>query len=87
MPSKRLKIIKRIDWKKLNVHDDINEIARMIVVDIGEGIKKGLDINNSPFEPLKSSTIASKGNSKILVDKDIMRKIDIQMVITLLKKV
>jgi len=73
--SSRLKIVKRIDWKKLEIHDDINEISRMIVKDIRDGIMSRKDINNKPFEPLADSTIKAKGNSRVLWDTGLMQRL------------
>ena len=75
MPSKRLKIIKRIDWKKLNIHDDINEISLMIVKDIRDGIMRSMDINDKGFAPLSPITIKLKGNDRMLYDTGLMQEL------------
>ena len=75
MPSKRVKIIQRIDWKKLDFHDDIYDIALMIKKDIRDGIASRKDINDKPFVPLAPSTVASKGHDRVLWDTKVMQNL------------
>ena len=74
MPSK-IRYIRRINWKKLDLHDDINEIALMIRKDIRDGIASRKDINDKSFVPLASSTIASKGHDRVLWDTETMQNL------------
>ena len=75
MPSKKLKVIKRIDWDKLQIHNEINIIADMVKSDIEAGVNTGIDINNSPFQELSPNTIAAKGHRKPLIDTGLMKKV------------
>lgn len=38
----------------------INQIARLLLVDMKDGLERGLDVNNRRFIPLKDATIRSK---------------------------
>ena len=58
MPS-RVKVIKNISWK-LELHNEVNAVAGMIVKDIRDGIASKKDINDSSFAPLKPSTVKQK---------------------------
>ena len=57
--SQRVKVIRNISWK-LELHNEVNAVAGMIVKDIRDGIASKKDINNSAFAALKPSTIKQK---------------------------
>ena len=59
MPS-NVKIVKNINWKGLQLHNEVNAFAGMIVKDIRDGISSGEDINGSSFTRLKASTVKQK---------------------------
>ena len=59
MPS-NVKIVKNINWKGLQLHNEVNAFAGMIVKDIRDGISSGKDINGSSFARLKASTVKQK---------------------------
>ena len=58
MPQ-RVKVIRNISWK-LELHNEVNAVAGMIVKDIRDGIASKKDINDSSFAPLKPSTVRQK---------------------------
>ena len=47
----------------------INDAIGIIKKDITDGIKKGIDINNRPFVPLKPATIARKRKKRTVGNK------------------
>ena len=57
--SQRVKVIRNISWK-LELHNEVNAVAGMIVKDIRDGIASKKDINDSAFAPLKPSTVRQK---------------------------
>ena len=57
--SQRVKVIRNISWK-LELHNEVNAVAGMIVKDIRDGIASKKDINDSSFAPLKPSTVKQK---------------------------
>ena len=59
MPS-RLKIIKNINWDKLEMFNEINIIADVIILDIKNGVRMGTDIRGNQFQELASSTLFAK---------------------------
>ena len=59
MPS-NVKVIKNINWKGLQLHNEVNAFAGMIVKDIRDGISSGKDINDSAFARLRLSTVKQK---------------------------
>ena len=60
MPPNKVTHIKRIDWNKLDLSDEVNIAAQMIVADIRKGIETGKDIDGKKFAKLAPSTIKSK---------------------------
>ena len=61
MPQ-RVKVIRNISWK-LELHNEVNAVAGMIVKDIRDGIASKKDINDnsySSFAPLRASTVRQK---------------------------
>ena len=48
--SQRVKVIRNISWK-LELHNEVNAVAGMIVKDIRDGIASKKDINDSSFAP------------------------------------
>ena len=62
MPS-NVKVIKNINWKGLQLHNEVNAFAGMIVKDIRDGISSGEDINGSKYSGklrLRASTVKQK---------------------------
>ena len=59
MPS-NVKIVKNINWKGLQLHNEVNAFAGMIVKDIRDGIHARKDINDSAFARLRLSTVKQK---------------------------
>ena len=55
-----VKRIRRVNWRKLEFHHEVNEIVTMLKLDIEKGIERGRDLNNDPFKELEPSTIAYK---------------------------
>lgn len=70
-----IKHTKRINFDKLELHNEVNIVGDIIVLDIKNGIKNKKDIKNAPFTPLATSTIKRKGNDKILDDTGQMKKV------------
>ena len=60
MPQSKVTHIKRIDWNKLDLSDEVNIAAQMIVLDIRTGIEKNKDIDGNTFAKLAPSTIKAK---------------------------
>ena len=58
--SPKLKIIKKINWNKLELHNEVNAFAGMIVKDIRDGIAEKQDINGKSFQRLRLSTVKQK---------------------------
>lgn len=71
-------VVKRIDFDKLKMHNEINIIASIIKKDITDGVNQGVDINGNPFKPLSPNTIAAKGHDKPLIDTGLMKKVYIK---------
>ena len=69
----KVRHISRINWKKFNIHNDINNVATMLVKDIRDGIMMQEDINGGSFEPLKDATKKRKGHSRALWDTGLMQ--------------
>ena len=59
MPS-NVKVVKNINWKGLQLHNEVNAFAGMIVKDIRDGISSGKNINGSSFARLRASTVKQK---------------------------
>lgn len=55
----RVKVIRNISWT-LELHNEVNAVAGMIVKDIRDGIKAKKDIDGNSFEKLKPSTVKQK---------------------------
>ena len=70
-----IKHIKNINFDKLELHNEVNIVGDIIVLDTKIGIRTGKDINKSPFVPLARSTIKRKGNDKILKDTGQMMQV------------
>ena len=64
MPS-NVKIVKNINWKGLQLHNEVNAFAGMIVKDIRDGIHAGKDINDSSFARLRLSTVKQKKRNNV----------------------
>ena len=56
----KVKHIKNINWDGLKLHNEVNIVADIIVLDIKNGVRQGQDINGSSFKPLKESTSKQK---------------------------
>lgn len=56
----RVKVIRKINWDGLELHNEVNIIADIIKLDIINGVRIGTDINGSPFQPLAESTLRQK---------------------------
>ena len=57
--AQRVKIIRNISWN-LELHNEVNIVASMLVKDIRDGIASKKDIDGNSFKPLKASTIRQK---------------------------
>ena len=88
MAQSSIQHIKRINWNKLDLSDEVNIAAQMIVSDIRQGIQRGLDINDNTFIRLKDSTVrskrkkGSKNPSKPLWDEGIMKEVYVKPLAT-----
>jgi hypothetical protein len=62
------------DKLEIKLDVPILQIAKAIKTDIENNIEAGRSADGSGIAPLKQSTIRRKGNSRVFIDKGILRK-------------
>ena len=71
----KAKITGQIKFPPIDVDDDIEFVAKKIVIPLlRDGIDRNEDVNGSRFPPLEPGTAKAKGHSRPLVDTGLLRK-------------
>ena len=66
-----------LDKINLDLHRELNRAGEIISRDHYQRLESGKDVSGSQMRALSPKTIAKKGHSKILVDTDQMRNLEI----------
>jgi len=78
--SPNIRIDKKFNLKKIkfNLYKELNLGGVIVRQDHIDRLDRGLGVDGRGMTPLSPNTVASKGSSKILVDSDKMRRLNVK---------